>query len=360
MTAEVYQELCATMAKRGGPYPGRDIPEFHALVRELFTPDEAAISNAMPKGFFTAEQVAAEAGRDPAEVGRILEAMADKGLCNGVTLEGQKVYGAPPFVPGIFEYQFMRGTRTERDRRLAGLIHAYKEAVDAARSDRTISFPLTRVISVDRRVKAGTRVHTYDQVSTYIEQYDPIAVATCFCRHEASLLDETDSCGQPNEVCLTFGFGAQFVSERGIGHRISKEEAREILEKCEEAGLVHCSTNTQQIDFLCNCCSCHCLILKAALRQPKPGLVLFSSFQPEWDRELCTACETCIERCPGRALTLGPEEVPEVDRDRCFGCGVCATGCPSEAITMVERPQAPAPPADRKALKEAVRAAQAV
>ncbi len=101
------------------------------------------------------------------------------------------------------------------------------------------------------------------------------------------------------------------------------------------------------------------MILKTALSQPKPGLAVNSGFQPVWDAELCTACETCIERCPTEAITLGAEDVPEVDLDGCIGCGVCATGCPVEAIELVERPGIPIPPLDQKALKEAMKASRA-
>ena len=58
MVDEVYRQLCETMAGRGGRYPGMDLPEFYDLAQELFTPEEAAISNAMPRGLFTESMVA--------------------------------------------------------------------------------------------------------------------------------------------------------------------------------------------------------------------------------------------------------------------------------------------------------------
>jgi len=100
------------------------------------------------------------------------------------------------------------------------------------------------------------------------------------------------------------------------------------------------------------------MILKSALSQPKPGLALNSGFMPEWDTELCTACGTCIERCPADALTSGVEDRPELNTDRCIGCAVCATGCPSEAIGLIERPGIPVPPVDQKALKEAIKSSR--
>lgn len=355
----VYKQLCETMAKRDGRYPGIDVPEFYELAHELFTPEEAMVSNAMPRGYNPASIIAKEMGKSEEEVAPILETMADKGLCTTLRRDDTTVYGGPPFVVGIFEYQFMRGTNTERDKKIARLIHAYKEAVDSAKGPPIVTFPTTRVIPVERKIKAGNKIHTYDQVKSYIEKYEPLAVSTCYCRHEAKLINEDDHCGKPDEVCMQFGTGAQFVIDRKIGRKITKEEAKEILDMSEEAGLVHATLNRQEIEFLCNCCPCHCVILKTALAQPKPAITLNSGFQPVWDSELCIACETCIERCPMEALAMGEDEVPEMNPDLCIGCGVCATGCPEEAIQLVERPGIPIPPIDHKALKEAVRASRA-
>jgi len=356
MPKEVYRKLCETMAKRGGRYPGLDIPEFYNLVQELFTPEEAQVSSAMPRGFNPASVIAAELGRSEEEVAKILETMADKVLITAGDMGGTLFYGTVPFVPGIFEFQFMRGTKTDRDRKLARLIHAYKTAYDTLHPPTPASFPVSRVITIDRAVKADNVVHTYDQVAHYIETRDPIAVSTCFCRHEAKIIDEKDDCGMPDEVCMTFGMSAEFVISRKIGRKLDKAEALNILKKAEDAGLVHASINRQDIDFLCNCCPCHSMILKTTLAYPKPGLSLASGFQPVWDSDLCTGCEICVERCPMDALTTSVENVPTIDMDRCIGCGVCATGCPMEAISLEQRQGVIIPPVNQQALKEALKA----
>jgi len=36
MNENIYKKLCEEMARRGGRYPGKDIPEFYALAEELF------------------------------------------------------------------------------------------------------------------------------------------------------------------------------------------------------------------------------------------------------------------------------------------------------------------------------------
>jgi 2-oxoacid:acceptor oxidoreductase delta subunit (pyruvate/2-ketoisovalerate family) len=98
--------------------------------------------------------------------------------------------------------------------------------------------------------------------------------------------------------------------------------------------------------------------VKNVLTKSKPGLFFNSGFDPLFDADLCVACETCIDRCPPEALSMGEDEVPVVDFDRCFGCAVCATGCPEEAITMVNKPEFPAPPKNGKELKAAIMASK--
>jgi Pyruvate/2-oxoacid:ferredoxin oxidoreductase delta subunit len=357
MADQSYTRLMEKFAKKGGRYPGMDIPEFYELARELFTPEEASVAASMPKGFFTAEQLAETLKRSGEETEDILQTMTMKGLLLSVSMDGTEVYSLPPFVPGIFEYQFLRGTRTERDKRLARLIKAYREAVDAIQGIPKITFPTTRVIPIDQKIEAGNVIHTYDQMSTYVENADPISVATCFCRHEAELIDPNDSCGAPNEVCMSFGVGARFAIDKGMGREISKQEALDILKRSEEAGLVHCSVNRQDLEFVCNCCADHCVILEVALAQPKPGLALNSGFQPKLDPDACNACEECVERCPATALSMSEDDLPRTDLDRCFGCGVCATICPTEAFTLIAKEGFPEPPVDQQAFKKAFKAA---
>jgi electron transport complex protein RnfB len=357
-TNEVYRQLLDVMKKRGGGYSGMDIPEFYALAEELFTPGEAEVNNAMPRGPFAAKDLAKEMGRDEAEVGPILEAMANKGLCMAVKRNGTPFYQSARFMPGILEFQFMPGKTTDRDKKIARLIHEYEKAFDRKIDPAKPAFPTTRVITVDKTVQAGNQVHTYDQVQTFIEKYDPIAITACYCRHAAALRDE-DIHGMPLDVCMQFGMGAQFAIERLGGRKVTKQEAREVLSRAEEAGLIHMSQNTtDDIGFICNCDRWHCVAVKNALSKPKPAMFFNSGFEPRFDAEACVACETCIDRCPPEALAMGEDDVPEVDLDRCFGCAVCATGCPEQAVTMVSKPGFPEPPRTGKELVAAIRASR--
>jgi heterodisulfide reductase subunit A-like polyferredoxin len=68
-----------------------------------------------------------------------------------------------------------------------------------------------------------------------------------------------------------------------------------------------------------------------------------SNYYSEIDPELCTGCETCIERCQIHAISL-TDDISSIDRKRCIGCGICIDSCPSEAISLQEKKERYIPP----------------
>lgn len=360
MSQDEYKKILDVMKSRRGPYAGMDIPEFYELVQELFTLEQALVNNVLPRKPARTEDIAAKLGQDVNHVRKIVENMAGSGLCGATDIEQETCYFGLPFMPGIFEFWFISGRETEKDKKIANLIHAYKKAYIAAAGEMKTPFPVTRVIPVNKTIRAGNTIHTYDQVATYIEKYDPVCVGTCYCRHAAKLRGE-DIHEMPLEVCMWFGKTAEHFIERMGVRKVSKQEALEILDRTEEAGLIHMSRNTtDDIDFLCNCDRWHCEVVTSILKQPKPGMFFNSGYEPVFDPESCISCETCIERCPPYALKMGEnKEHPILNNDMCFGCGVCATGCPEGAISMDAKPNFPTPPKDKKELAAALKAGNA-
>jgi NAD-dependent dihydropyrimidine dehydrogenase PreA subunit len=250
----------------------------------------------------------------------------------------------------------MRGGATERDKKLAKLFedmhHVAWGSPEAQKSRPT--FPFARVITIEENLSSRTAVHTYDKVSEYIQNADYIAQGTCFCRHQAELLG--NPCDKPKDTCLTFGPSAQYVNERGIGRLISKKEAMDVLNRSEKAGLVHCSSNvSERIDFICNCCLCHCGIIQTFKDKQKINFAAPSNYIVSTVENNCTACETCIEICPMDALTL-EDEIINVDKEVCIGCGLCVSACPTAALEMVNRPEPLVPPKTFRELMASVAA----
>jgi ferredoxin len=349
MKNEVYDRLIDSLTLRGGAVFPQKTPEFRALLEELFTEEEADLAGFMPMGSVPAAKIAAAAERPVDPVTATLERMADKGLVVVTERQGVKRYTIPPLVPGVFEHQFMKGTSTERDVKLARLFEDCFEALRRAPGGRVgPSVPFARVIPVEREIRAGLDVHPYEKVSAYIDAAEHIAVSACYCRHHGELVG--DPCDKPKDVCLSFGPSAKFFAERGFGRLISKEEAQGVLDVSEEAGLVHCSSNTSAyIDFICNCCLCHCGILKSVKDSQRVSMSATSGYIVEVDRDSCVGCETCVDRCPMEALAM-EDGVVARDAAGCIGCGLCVSSCPTEALGMVSRSAHAAPPQDRREL----------
>ena len=61
-----------------------------------------------------------------------------------------------------------------------------------------------------------------------------------------------------------------------------------------------------------------------------------SDFYAVVDKNLCNACEICIDRCQFNALQI-IDDICIVDTSFCFGCGLCVTTCSTGAITLEQK-----------------------
>jgi len=172
-----------------------------------------------------------------------------------------------------------------------------------------------------------------------------IAVVPCSCRNVTRLAG--DGCRYTKELvedektwkCVQVGRGAEYVIERGSGIELSIDEAIELIERMEEDGLIHTWPNTAKIvdrtvTVNCNCCSDCCENFLASKHSgvPVSAFLEKSRYVAYVDKDLCSACGLCVQRCHFNAITLG--EYAVVDEDKCFGCGVCVVGCKQGAIKM--------------------------
>ncbi|MEA4807618.1 DUF362 domain-containing protein [Acetobacterium wieringae] len=104
-----------------------------------------------------------------------------------------------------------------------------------------------------------------------------------------------------------FATHAEYYIKTGRGRQISKEEAIEVLNKVEEAGLVHTVFATEGYDtssYICNCCGCSCSGFRL-MRQFGGGAISQSNFRAAIDAEKCVACGACVDVCPQNAIKLG-------------------------------------------------------
>jgi ferredoxin len=340
---DVYEQLQAKFATHPLGAPQND--KFLEILRTLFTPEEAGLATHL--GFWPtrSSEIAEVAGLSEERVVELCEGMADKGVLYGFQVRGQHRYCLLPTAPGLFEFPFMvrdGGGRLAVDWNRLG--HLWEEYYHDGWGHELSSSPtpLARVLPIGEAIKSDLRVFPFEEAARYIHEARYIGLSDCPCR------TSKPSCDAPVDVCLTFNYTAKFLSEREAAQLITPERAMAVLQRAEDAGLVHCATNTaERIDYICNCCPCCCAILGAMTRLQDSSARIESNVRAVVDGEECLACGDCMDRCPVEAIELG--DVAVVDQGRCIGCGLCATTCAAEAIVL-ERVAEVAPPVDYREL----------
>jgi ferredoxin len=197
--------------------------------------------------------------------------------------------------------------------------------------------PQLRTIPVGRSITPELEVLPYEQAQALVRAQKKFLVAPCICRREHKMVGK--GCDKPIETCLVFGGGADYYERNGLGRIIDKEEALEILEKADEAGLVLQPSNARRIVNICCCCGCCCQVLKNLKRYPKPAALVSTPFVAAVDTDTCEACGTCVERCQMEALRL-EDDCVVLDSDRCIGCGLCVSTCPTDSLSLQRKPEA--------------------
>ena len=338
MVDAVYDKLAAALNARNTAVPAIVCQEFYDLAEFLFTPEEAAIFCSMPIEYAGVEDVGGNLGRkDLEKLAAQLEKMGDKGLVHIKDKDGKKVYEALPFVPGIFEFQLMRGIVDERHKKWAFLLTGYSKAIKREFMSGTPpkiekSAP-GRKVTVEKDISYPTTVIPYKEMKQLIMDTEHIAAGTCVCRHQGNLIGKPSN--EPLNNCMVFGESATFTYERGFTKKLTKEEALQRLEEAEDAGLVHCYVNNpkQFTNLLCNCCGCHCWIIKGLKKSPAPRQMINNRYLIRIDQEACIECEACIERCWMKALKMENGKLVR-DENHCIGCGLCMRVCPTDALIL--------------------------
>jgi Pyruvate/2-oxoacid:ferredoxin oxidoreductase delta subunit len=314
----------------------------------------------------TMEQMKGSIDFSEEKIEKLASALARKGLVfNQPNSAGVMVYRLLPLMNvGLMEYKFMGElTGDEEERKLAQLFQKLMEDVrdqiqenydnlvpmlkQAPPVDRTVPARTTEdgkavnVIPVDRDVEVPEEfVLPSQSVDEIIDKFDEIAVGHCFCRQRRKVLGEPCATDAPVINCFTFGKSARHTVAQGFARMISKQEACEIMQQAEGAGLVHKafhpgSNVSRPETSICNCCKDCCDTLRL-WREGAFPLVNSTYYLSVIDQDDCTGCGICVERCPTDAIQLNEDGKAEREESYCFGCGICARFCPEEAISLKE------------------------
>ncbi len=304
------------------------------ILEHSLTDDEAGFILNFPA---PAEEVAARLGMSQQEVEDKILDLARRGLLvrsrkgyryprDPGTLHDNILSSAPQYIPEGIDKLWMKLYEGEQWWREIGETLA------------SYGLLVMRAIPAEKSLGPGTELMPCESMTKIIEEnHDLISVRNCCCRVGAK------KCHYPLDVCIQFKGRAEYDIYRGSGRKASADEAVSVALKGVGSGLVPTVTNVSVIDnleFICFCCGCCCVVLDPLFRLQKVfDVIAPSRFEAKINPEKCNGCRHCVPRCQFGAIEMKPiagEMKAVIDPDKCVGCGVCEISCVPGAITMEE------------------------
>lgn len=320
------------------------------ILRLLYTEEEAAVAARMPVKPISVASLARRVKLPEGRLVPLLERMANVGTVMDIVHPhtGEVSYMLSPPVVGFFEFALMRRRQDLDQPALAMAMDAYMRSgafFSSVEGDMT-QIGRTLVNEEALAPEVTTEILAYERASEILRDATKIGVSLCYCRHKAEHLGR--ACDAPQEVCFNINGGFDYVARHGIARQVELSEALEILAHCREQGLVQIADNVARRPiYLCNCCGCCCLQLRAINRYGIRSAVHTSNFIAAGDAERCRGCGHCARRCPVQAIRLEPAPRQGqrkgrmravIDEEICLGCGLCHGACRHRFIRMEPRP----------------------
>ncbi len=187
----------------------------------------------------------------------------------------------------------------------------------------------SKVIPVNKAIESKQWILPTAQALKILSNSRVFLLIDCDCR---TLFKR---CDNPINVCFVVNDAADRYIEKGEGRKVTIDEAKEVLEKANEYGLVHLTIYNpeQYIYAICSCCQCCCHDLQFLKKYHRADFIAHSDYIAVTDNDKCNDCGICVDRCVFDARVIQNDKFV-VEIDHCYGCGLCVTKCPEEAISL--------------------------
>jgi ferredoxin len=213
----------------------------------------------------------------------------------------------------------------------------------AFKDDHIVYLPRTDIVPVNRPLSnPGNFIYPSRIIEHFIHKAEYHWIMNfCICRESSGCRDYPIELG-----CLFMGEAVLKIDPK-LGRLVTRQEALDHVQRCNQAGLVHLigrnkldtlwlkATPGEKLLTVCNCCPCCCLW--KMLPNLNPVISSRISKLPGLDirvTDRCKGCGTCTQNiCFVKAISL--ENGRAVISSQCRGCGRCVGICPNRAIEIM-------------------------
>jgi electron transport complex protein RnfB len=356
MKEDVYKRLQKHLDSQPVGYPVTKSGVEIRLLKRFFKPDEAELATRLsykPRTIKKIYEDSKDLGMSEGSMERKLDCMMKNGVIGHMEREGRRYFFNVPLVVGMYEGQLYKLSKE-----FLSEFNEYVSSRAFGLEFLSTELPQMRTIPVEKSIQPQHKVATYDHLTDIISNTNgPFVINECICRKSAVM--KGDPCKQTNrlETCLALGYMAENCIRAGWGREISRDEALEITMQNQADSLVLQPNNAQEIEFICACCGCCCGMLRVHKMLPRPVDFWSTNYYASVDRESCTGCGVCVERCQVKAVKMDEEAcVSSVDLNRCIGCGNCVASCVQGAMSLVRKGEDSVPPKTTEELYDIIMA----
>lgn len=323
----VYEELGRMIGKED-PVGMPATPSLLKVLSLQFTPEEARLALQIHLSGGKLDELAGRTGIGKTKLKDKLLAMADKGTIVYDPAEEDPVYRVAGMTAGgLTETGVWGGIRYPYTVQLGIAMHTVLRE-HAELSLAKLGFGYTPVWAA--RAALPKDASPAEDLSEAIRGAGHWSVSPCPCRLTRALVQPDNPCQHMLHTCVHTGALSRWAVKHGMARELTYDQMLQLLQECNEDGLVHTINIFGQI---CNCCQDCCAIFHSfGLGAPT---FASSPFIARSDLETCNECGTCHERCPVGAIQVNGHAV--VDGAICIGCGVCVPTCKAEAMHLSRR-----------------------
>lgn len=235
---------------KSAPMSFQETEDMVALIKARYTPEDAELLTDIPFKAQTIEELVEIKQMSVNDLQPRLDALARKGVVWKEFRHGAWRYNLCDTFVVFYRTVYWGGGRNSEHYKMAPMLNKtfgpYFEQFAHARTRGLRSLP------VETPVKDTRTFMPFENVLKVLDKQDYFCVGNCSCKAKHNLDPDHENCEHYpfEENCVHFGDFARYMVENGHGRELSREECRDVLLRCADAGMVHGVSNWDPVDTI--------------------------------------------------------------------------------------------------------------